>query len=138
MHLLLSYYRVYVRIFERHCVEVEMSREKFTPGPWHADWSGAAVLFPFVWKRGGYAIAKMCGKPKHPDFDVASERDLADPEKVKANAALIAAAPEMYAVLQHYVDLLEQANSGNRTAECKLFEDIALIEQVLKKALGEE
>lgn len=50
---------------------------------------------------------------------------------------LYAAAPEMYDVLQHYFDLLEQANTGNAVAECKLFEDIALIEQVLMKARGE-
>ena len=46
----------------------------------------------------------------------------------EANAALIAAAPEMYDVLQHYFDLLEQANNGDAVAECKLFEDIVLIE----------
>lgn len=32
---------------------------------------------------------------------------------------------------------LEGANNGDAVAECKLFEDIVLIEQVLKKARGE-
>ena len=36
-------------------------------------------------------------------------------------------------VLQHYLDLLEQANNGDAVAECKLFEDVVLIEQVLNK-----
>ena len=39
----------------------------------------------------------------------------------------------MRVVLQHYLDLLERANNGDAVAECKLFEDIVLIEQVLNK-----
>lgn len=50
---------------------------------------------------------------------------------------LYQAAPAMRDVLQHYLDLLEQANRGDEIAECKLFEDMVLIEQVLKKARGE-
>ena len=40
---------------------------------------------------------------------------------------------DMRVVLQHYLDLLERANNGDAVAECKLFEDIVLIEQVLNK-----
>lgn len=40
---------------------------------------------------------------------------------------------DMRVVLQHYLDLLERANNGDAVAECKLFEDVVLIEQVLKK-----
>lgn len=39
----------------------------------------------------------------------------------------------MRVVLQHYLDLLERANNGDAVAECKLFEDVVLIEQVLNK-----
>lgn len=51
---------------------------------------------------------------------------------------LYQAAPAMRDVLLHYLDLLKQANQGDAIAECKLFEDMVLIEQVLKKATGEE
>ena len=115
-----------------------MNEPKFTPGPWRADWQKHPVLFPFVFQEHGYAVAKLCGEPLTPNRIVCNERDFAAPEKVKANAALITAAPEMYDVLQHYFDLLEQANNGGAVAECKLFEDIVLIEQVLMKARGEE
>lgn len=40
---------------------------------------------------------------------------------------------DMRVVLQHYLDLLERANNGDAVAECKLFEDVVLIEQVLNK-----
>ena len=40
---------------------------------------------------------------------------------------------DMRVVLQHYLDLLERANNGDTVAECKLFEDVILIEQVLNK-----
>lgn len=39
----------------------------------------------------------------------------------------------MRIVLQHYLDLLERANNGDAVAECKLFEDVVLIEQTLNK-----
>lgn len=40
---------------------------------------------------------------------------------------------DMRIVLQHYLDLLERANNGDAVAECKLFEDVVLIEQTLNK-----
>lgn len=58
-------------------------------------------------------------------------------ERILGDETILYAAPEMYDVLQHYFDLLEQANNGDAVAECKLFEDIVLIEQVLMKARGE-
>lgn len=50
---------------------------------------------------------------------------------------LYQAAPEMRDVLSHYLVLLEQANQGDNIAECKLFEDMVLIEQVLKNVRSE-
>lgn len=40
---------------------------------------------------------------------------------------------DMRIVLHHYLDLLERANNGDAVAECKLFEDVVLIEQTLNK-----
>lgn len=92
-----------------------MSETKFTPEPWKA-----------VSDQRWEAINIVDGNSQ-----------LFALVKGEANAALITAAPEMYDVLQHYFDLLEQANNGDAVAECKLFEDIVLIEQVLMKARGE-
>ena len=95
-----------------------MNKPKFTPGPWKVEKPDGAEGWCDV--AGFLEAACTCyGK------------------KAEVNAALIAAAPEMYDVLQHYFDLLEQANNGDAVAECKLFEDIVLIEQVLMKAKGE-
>lgn len=64
--------------------------------------------------------------------------DFAEPEKVLANANLIAAAPEMYDILKHYFDLIQRADYGDIVAEQKIFEDICYIEGALMKARGEE
>lgn len=90
-----------------------MSNQKFT------DWR--------VMRKGGRIEINMGG----------SSIALADTPENLGIAVFIAVAPEMYDVLQHYFDLLEQANNGDAVAECKLFEDMALIEQVLMKARGE-
>lgn len=50
---------------------------------------------------------------------------------------LYQAAPEMRDVLQHYLVLLERANQGDAIAASCLFRDMVKIEQVLKKARGE-
>lgn len=77
-----------------------MREEKFTPGPWEVGWEKNPLLFPFIWQENGFAIAKICGKPierlANTTIPVACLSDLAEPEKVLANATLIAAAPEMY------------------------------------------
>lgn len=98
-----------------------MSEPKFTPGPWKVGKSIYQSQARVVAEKGG-RIADV----------FAYEEDQAH-----ANAVLIAVAPEMCDVLQHYLDLLERANKGDEIAECKLFEDMVEIEQVLKKARGE-
>ena len=119
-----------------------MSEEKFTPGPWVADWKNNPTFFPFVWQKNGYAVAKMCGKPnsqlENTTIPAACLSDFTEPEKVLANAALIAAAPEMYYALEHYFDLIQRADCGDIVAEQKIFEDICYIEGALMKARGEE
>lgn len=108
-----------------------MSETKFTPGPWRAAWQEHPVLFPFVFQEHGYAVAKLCGKPLTPNRIVCSERDFAAPEEVKANAALIAAAPEMYKKLAWMQKQFDASDSE---------ELVALgweIEELLKKTRGE-
>ena len=99
---------------------MKMSELKFTPGPWKVGKSIYQSQARVVSEKGG-RIADV----------FAYEEDQAH-----ANAVLIAAAPAMRNVLSHYLDLLERANQGDTIDECKLFEDMVLIEQVLKKARG--
>lgn len=60
----------------------------------------------------------------------------ADDAETDANGRLIEAAPKMKNVLEHYLMLLKQANAGDAVAECKLYEDMMLIEDALKKIEG--
>lgn len=100
-----------------------MNEPKFTPGPWSLLFNDKTKV---VLEQQGVAVFIA---DTYAGFTKSEEEQ-------KANAALITAAPEMYDVLQHYFDLLKQANNGGAVAECKLFEDIVLIEQVLMKARG--
>ena len=102
-------------------------KEKFTPGPWEVIFQecglGNISQRKFTVRGGGHSVAGCyCTNP-----DKNAEND--------ANGYLIAAAPEMYELLQHYADLLD---AGDATAECRMYEDRALIEKVLKKVRGEE
>lgn len=60
-----------------------------------------------------------------------------DDDATDANGRLIEAAPGMKNMLEHYLMLLKQANAGDAVAECKLYEDMILIEDVLQKVEGE-
>ena len=101
--------------------EKEMSEPKFTPGP-----LTVGPESDYFAVRDEWGNVTAFPNPGH----FCEERQ-------RANMTLYAVAPEMYDVLQHYLDLLEQANNGDGIAECKLFEDTVLIEQILKKARGE-
>lgn len=93
-----------------------MKNAKFTSGPWF------------------YGVGSITVQSQHGNICdlVTSHNGISMP--FEANGELIAIAPEMRDVLQHYLDLLERANQGDEIAECKLFEDMVLIEQVLRKA----
>lgn len=84
-------------------------KEKFTPGPWILGWKKNPLLFPFIWQENGFAVAKVCGKPsaklENTTIPVACLSDYSEPEKVLANANLIAAAPEMYEELTRHCAL---------------------------------
>lgn len=58
----------------------------------------------------------------------------ADDDATDANGRLIEAAPSMKKVLQHYLSLLRKSMNGDNIANCKLYEDLMMIEDVLKKA----
>ena len=104
--------------------------EKFTPGPWVR--GAVAQVFtapkrieevPFALDFFPICNANPCCRSK---------------EENEANAALIAAAPDMYDILKHYFDLIQRADYGDILAEQKIFEDICYIEEVLMKARGEK
>lgn len=109
-----------------------MSEEKFTKGPWFVDADFYVYGGDGRKNQGKYfdgvEFPLVCGV----------ESDSRDRTENKANAALIAAAPEMYDLLEHYLDLIQKANDGDAVSEQKIFEQSADIEKVLKKARGEE
>lgn len=103
-----------------------MSEKKFTPGPWNV-----AGFDSRINEERYFGIDTLRGQMIVESFgECDSDR--------KANAALIAAAPEMYDTLKHYFDLIQRADYGDIVAEQKIFEDICYIEGALHKAEGEE
>lgn len=117
-----------------------MSETKFTPGPWFADWKNNPTFFPFVWQENGYAVAKMCGKPsaklENTTIPVACLSDFAEPEKVLANAALIATAPEMY----EFIRWIRSVQGQCAIMKWRKFlpEILDKADEILQKARGEE
>ena len=116
-----------------------MNTEKFTQGEWHI-WEDS-LGFPFIFDEDGKAIASMCGKVKNVKKPICHIEDFVFPERVLANASLIAAAPEMYDCLKKTEsDLLTIFNPNiSQQAKGRLVEIIIEnINSVLKKARGEE
>lgn len=116
-----------------------MKEPKFTPGPWKhsgekdADW----------WDYDHVEISGENNKPlAEVSWYCATKEELEGNMDVtgrfKANAYLITTAPEMYGVLEHFYELIQKANKGDTVSDCKIYEDVLLIEQVLKKARGEK
>jgi hypothetical protein len=90
--------------------ENEMN-EKFTPAPWFV-WRGTTVN-----DGSGIAIAEMC---------------IGD--KCEANAALIAAAPEMYEMLKRVAELV---NTDGMSAIQWIMDNASDASDLLAKARGE-
>lgn len=97
-----------------------MDKGEFTPGPWTipVPWSGFSEI------RGGndelvFGLAAGCEGEKQPD------------ETCKANAHLIAAAPDMFAALIEARDFIR--DEGNETAHA--FAD--KLDAVISKARGD-
>lgn len=107
-----------------------MSETKFTPGPWkHTEALPRLVEASVPLRRNGWKVpTTVCELGEGNGW--CKERAW--------NAYLIAAAPEMYGILEHYLDLIQRANDGDAVSEQKIFEQAADIEKVLKKARGEE
>lgn len=108
-----------------------MSTVKFTPGEWHI-WEDS-LGFPFIFDEDGKAIASMCGKVKNVKKPICHIEDFVFPERVLANASLIAAAPEMYKFI---------AWLGSVEGQCAILtkdpEIVRKAHAILKKARGEE
>lgn len=100
-----------------------MNKQKFTPGPWSLLFNDKTKV---VLEQQGVAVFIA---DTYAGFTKSEEEQ-------KANAALIAAAPEMYDLLEHYLGLIQKASEGDTVAEQKIFEQAADIEKVLKKARG--
>ena len=112
-----------------------MSKTKFTPGPWVAriedrSFCDTGDVFTFC------AVAQKGASKYDLITEVFTIND--DTDEALANTRLIASAPEMYWILEHYLDLIQRANDGDAVSEQKIFEQAADIEKVLKKARGEE
>lgn len=114
-----------------------MDKREFTPGPWYVKPS-EKIPSPYWWSTPSTRITILDApdgqyKPRHVIAQVAKGNG-----RGNANAALIAAAPEMYELLEHYLGLIQKAGEGDTVAEQKIFEQAADIERVLKKVRGEE
>ena len=96
-----------------------MNNPQFTSGPWHVSENQPTVV-----GNKEKAVCKC-----EIDWDLgAKER--------KANAALIAAAPEMYAMLEQLVEAVKTLNAISLIKiKDKLIEDAV---NIIKKARGEE
>ena len=110
-----------------------MNETKFTPGPWAA----CKIEHYHPQLIGETCCVKIGENIIELDY-IGVGHENKDYEQSEANAALIAAAPEMYGLLKHYFDLIQRADAGDILAEQKIFEDIVYIEEVLMKARGEE
>lgn len=72
-----------------------MSGAEFTPGPWHVN-------------NGGTSVGADLGGPFRLVASVYGDReDCAPDERMKANARLIAAAPELLSALQRFSDFAD-------------------------------
>ena len=105
-------------------------QEKFTPGPWrfwrhvnekYPEWSQTAVFG--TGDKKFVMIAQT-----HDDLAAAPEQTI---EEIIANAHLIAAAPDMYEMLEHIEDALDDSSGCGEIS-------VEKIRKLLKKARGEE
>lgn len=106
-----------------------MKETKFTRGPWKHTEALPNLVEARVARRNSWKVpVTVCHLGEGNGW--CKER--------KWNAYLIAAAPEMYEILAHHLELIKKANEGDTVSEQKIFEQAADIEKVLKKARGEE
>ena len=105
-----------------------MSSEKFTKEPWEiSDMSGVDAM-------DNYTVCFHIGVSSTGEMIADCQSDnKADYERVRANAYLMKAAPEMYALLSVMLSPTAMMSSQLRDTNLR-----TAIENVLKKARGEE
>lgn len=98
---------------------------KYTPGPWtaHVQKTG-----PTSWNEGLFVHIASAAGPLIADFD-ASYAEFPDEPAVRANARLMAAAPELLAALR--LAVLQNSHDMLMTGE-----EIRFCESAIAKALG--
>ena len=108
-----------------------MSNEKFTPGPW-------VVIKLFRQETGALAIVHDQSGDTVTICDVIDDKD--HPEIADADAALISAAPEMYALLSKCSSCINYLLHGVVDSPVIGESENTMIEikELLKKARGEE
>ena len=137
-----------------------MSEPKFTKGPWQIDDDeGALRLFLYNEEHGNICTVSLFDQRDReavllgetPEDDP-NKKEYQDFDKIYANAALIAAAPEMYAMLEELYDNLNRGmkyiisrrvKNGcsidlARKCSASNIELARRIKALLKKARGEE
>lgn len=101
---------------------------KFTPGPWEVVWAkGVQIYAP---------CAKKIASVKLNVFDPTKSHSISNSDTLtrRANANLIAAAPEMYDVIDRLVPWLENDPNADSDEYCSFAKEMR---RVLKKARGE-
>ena len=114
-----------------------MSEPKFTPGPWEP---GRNTAFSTVLDNyEGKAIYPKVGNHHIAWANVATEDGEVDMEMACANAALIAAAPEMFALLERVVALSDGNNIYPMIPLGRVIEDIVEdAKKIVRKARDEQ
>jgi len=116
-----------------------MNEPKFTPGPWRVGISAASKYSMMNY----YVFAERKFDPGHPfapelficrtDSTIV-ERDF---DERRANAALIAAAPEMYDMLKRICEMQEKNYGDGIETHIALIAMTQKAREILKKARGE-
>ena len=108
-------------------------KEKFTPGPWskaHLNENGCRC--GYVFSEGGETVAKVLYNDKE-DANYCKYEEEISLETARANAALIAAAPDMYAALEYILNLASTPAANGEL----VYIDFMEIRSALAKARGE-
>lgn len=113
-----------------------MSETKFTPGPWVA--GGNPSMATVLDDHEGKAIYPKNGYHHIGWANIHDEEGKLDMETALANAALIAAAPSMYKLLEGLIPVIERFNSAVPLGPMAALSWIDYINDVLAKARGEK
>lgn len=107
----------------------QFSDQRFTPRPWHVGKPNEGARVQLVYNVDGYAVC-----------DCKTYHGASSTAEMQANAALIAAAPDMYAALETLVKLIDDLDHsaiGPETDRVFPSYEFAEARAALKKARGE-